>query len=462
MPTALPQACLVVLLAAALLVPVPSAAASQLDQMGSSSTTTTSTTGAPATTTTTTLATGGSGSGSADAGDDDDLPGTPSNAAPTTTAMPVTTTTSKAGGSNIVDGYSCSSMWTDCQGCQSTGDHCGSPARGEVVCGQDNCTATTTKAAGTTAKATTSVDATAGATTVVVPPSSAAPSATTTTTTTGNATNATGAVLPTMGLVLHDVNYKEMNEIEVLELKIEIIKQVVHHSSGLLAAEDVERVDLALVAHAGNSSDAQQQQHHRRRRANNVTATVSTAATVVFKEGTAKHYAAAAVLINDAIQSDQMVLTYRVRGTEQTFVVQQSMTLSNAVAPTVAPVTTLQPPVGDADDDNKLSAGVWAAITVVLVGMVAVAAAATVYHARQAQRAQSGTRGAVRRGSAELRKDLDVAGAKAADTAGLVDGARDTPSFYEEQAFTGKEEGGQLGVKSVRRENPSYGLQYTQ
>ena len=42
-------------------------------------------------------------------------------------------------GTNKVDGFSCDTFWTDCAGCESTGDYCGSPAKGDVVCGRDKC-----------------------------------------------------------------------------------------------------------------------------------------------------------------------------------------------------------------------------------------------------------------------------------------------------------------------------------
>ena len=64
-----------------------------------------------------------------------------------------------------LEGQSCSSSWTNCEDCSSTGDYCGTPsgARGEstppstdcavsncaVVCGMESCPATSTAAAGT-------------------------------------------------------------------------------------------------------------------------------------------------------------------------------------------------------------------------------------------------------------------------------------------------------------------------
>merc|ERR1712072_194050 len=58
------------------------------------------------------------------------------------------TTTQLASAASDLEGQSCSSVWTDCNGCTSTGGYCGTPsgAQGEpgghtavVVCGEENC-----------------------------------------------------------------------------------------------------------------------------------------------------------------------------------------------------------------------------------------------------------------------------------------------------------------------------------
>lgn len=292
--------------------------------------------------------------------------------------------------------------------------------------------------------------------------------------------NATFDVLPMISLTLAELDYTQMDELEVLTLKADIIKKVVNKSSGLLKSSDVLSVILKLVEVNATGSDGQAQQEQQRHRRSGSNGTqVNTEADIIFKAEAEQFVTAAAVLVNQAIEQDALEFEVTVQGTPKVIAINQAATIGNAGA-TPTPGTTTRTPDGDiGSDEASMSTTAVAVIAVFCVIMVLVIGAAMWYHSTH-DPAQScgngmspGGHGSrkVRRSSMELRNELAAQRKYSTDQAGLMESGRagnganadagsNTSSFYEEKQFTVKEGTNTLQAKSVKRENPAYGLQY--